>query len=88
MTNSEKETPQNISAFICTQIQRLVPSEKSLSEKTDITTDVSIDSLGVMDLVFALEEEFDVSIPLNILTETRTIGDLASLVKKLQSERA
>lgn len=87
MTNLEKENLEHISAFICSQIQRLVPSAKSLSVKTDITTDIAIDSLAIMDLVFTLEEEFDISIPLNALTEIRTIGDFSNLVGKLKNER-
>ncbi|MBX9726384.1 MAG: acyl carrier protein, partial [Rickettsiales bacterium] len=45
------------------------------------TTDLHVDSLAVMELVFALEERFDVSIPLNELGDIRTIGQIAQLVE-------
>jgi acyl carrier protein len=33
-----------------------------------------------MDLLFALEERYDVSIPLNELDDVRTVGQLADVV--------
>lgn len=85
MTSTEKESVEYISEFICAQIKKLVPSAGPLSAETDITTDIVIDSLAIMNLVFTLEEEFDISIPLGSLTDIRTIGDFANLVKKLKN---
>jgi acyl carrier protein len=37
-----------------------------------------------MDLMMELEERFDVSIPLNLLPEVRTVGDLVNTVRQLK----
>jgi len=37
-----------------------------------------------MDLMMELEEKFDVSIPLNLLPEVRTVGDLTATIRKLK----
>ena len=52
-----------------------------LSATTDISTDLNIDSVTVMDFVMEVEDHFDVEIPLNVLSETRTVGDLAKVVE-------
>lgn len=51
-----------------------------LSADTDISADLNIDSVTVMDFVMEVEDRYDIEIPLNILSETRTISDLAKVV--------
>ena len=48
-----------------------------LSEQTRIIGDVGLDSMQVMELVMQIEDDFDVSVPLNILPDVNTIGDFA-----------
>ena len=53
-----------------------------ITENTGITSELGLDSLKVMDLVVAVEDEFDISVPINALAEVRTVGDFASLIQK------
>lgn len=66
---------------IFSELQKVNDENIPLTEATDITTDLHVDSLAVMELVFALEERFNVSIPLNELGDIRTIGQIAQLVE-------
>lgn len=68
---------------ICEELETFNTQEITLSQTTDITTDLNIDSVAVMDLLFALEERYDISIPLNELDEVHTIGQLAGVVAPL-----
>jgi acyl carrier protein len=52
-----------------------------LKPETDISADLSIDSVTVMDFVMEVEDHFDIEIPLNILSETRTMNDLVKVVE-------
>ena len=52
-----------------------------LTPETDISGDLNIDSVAVMDFVMEVEDRFDIDIPLNILSDTRTISDLVGVVK-------
>jgi acyl carrier protein len=73
--------------FYRTIVTALEPFRKGSTEitpETDISQDLNLDSLAVMDLMMELEEKFDVSIPLNLLPEVRTVGDLAATVRKLK----
>ena len=76
-----------IVSFICDELEKVNPDNISLSADTDMTTDLNVDSLAVMDLMFAIEERFDVSIALNELSDIRKISELADLVFKAAEKR-
>lgn len=54
---------------------------KALSEATDIPAELNIDSVGVLDFIMEVEDHFDVEIPMNVVANIRTIGELAAYVK-------
>ena len=56
---------------------------QTLSEETELVADLNLDSLKVMELLLELEERFDISIPLNIVSDVRTIGDFARQIEQL-----
>lgn len=76
-------TYDDILDAVCVELSKVDTIGIDLNENTDITTDLNIDSVAVMDLLFALEERYDISVPLNELGEVRTIGQLARLVQQL-----
>ena len=57
-----------------------------LNEETDLTADLGLDSLKIMELLATVEDSFDISIPLNILPDMRTIKDFAEQLQQLLSE--
>ena len=54
---------------------------KALSEATDIPAELNIDSVGVLDFIMEVEDHFDIEIPMNVVSEIRTIGELADYVQ-------
>jgi acyl carrier protein len=67
---------------ICRLLSPFNSAGKTLAADTDISSDLNIDSMAVMDFVMEVEDHFDIEIPLNVVSETRTIGDLAAVVEK------
>ena len=65
---------------ICKLLEPFNLNGIKLTSDTDISTDLNIDSVTVMDFVMEVEDHFDIEIPLNLLSETRSIGDLAKVV--------
>jgi acyl carrier protein len=53
---------------------------KTLAAETDIPAELNIDSVGVLDFIMEVEDHFDIEIPMNVVSETRTVGDLARYV--------
>jgi acyl carrier protein len=57
--------------------------ETPITRDTDITADLDLDSLAVMNLLMQVEEKYDISIPLNLIPEIRTVGDLVKVIEQL-----
>ena len=55
----------------------------ALTETTTFSGDLEMDSLTVMDLVANIEDEWDIVLPLNMLPELETIGQVADAVARL-----
>jgi acyl carrier protein len=54
-----------------------------LNEDSELVTELGLTSLQVMELIEQIEDHFDISVPLNILPDIRTIGDLARQLERL-----
>ena len=63
-------------------LQRQNPAGKPIEPGTDLTADLNIDSVAAMDLVMEVEERFGVDIPINLLPDLVTVGDLEDLVRR------
>lgn len=59
----------------------------SLTADTMFSKDLELDSLTVMDLVAAIEDEFDIVLPLNLLPELQTIQQVAEAVMKIRQKQ-
>jgi acyl carrier protein len=60
---------------------------QSLSEDTELLSDLGLDSMKVMQLLLETEERFDISIPLNIIPNVRTARDFARQIEQLTEQR-
>ncbi len=67
-------------------IKPSVKDGRQLEEDTDLVADLGLDSLKVMTLVEEVEDQFDISIPLNVLANVRTIKDFALQLQQLTEE--
>jgi acyl carrier protein len=74
---------QSILKKIYELLNPLVEEGTSIQEETDFISDLGFDSLKVMKLVEQVEDHYDISIPLNILPDVRTIKDFALQLEKL-----
>ncbi|MGE4062559.1 MAG: acyl carrier protein [Rhodospirillaceae bacterium] len=54
-----------------------------LKPETRFTEDLNFDSLVVMEFVAVVEDEFDISVPLNILPDVATVNDLGLAIEKI-----
>jgi acyl carrier protein len=66
---------------ICRLLSPHNPKNIALSADTDIPAELNIDSVGVLDFIMEVEDTFDVEIPMNVVAETHTIGDLVKVVE-------
>ncbi len=67
-------------------LQKFDKTGKEINSSTDIAAELDLDSLAVMDVIMELEESMDISIPLNLIPDIRTVGDLAGTIGQLKEE--
>jgi acyl carrier protein len=77
---------EDILAQLYEAIRPFATDGLELKEHTDLVNDLDLDSMKVMNLVRAVEDSFDISIPLNILPDVRTVKDFALQLQKLTKE--
>ncbi len=68
-------------------LQEIMPEKKiQVRPELDLINDLNLDSLKIMELLEKLEDNYDISIPINILADVRSVGDLTRAVRKLTSD--
>lgn len=71
---------------ICVLMEPFNQKAISVTTETTFATDLELDSLSVMDLLAAIEDHFDVTVPLNILPDLETVGQVAEAIKNILEE--
>lgn len=61
--------------------EQLSVDESEIALETSFKDDIGADSLDLFELVMALEEEYDVEIPSDDLTELNTVEDVINYLK-------
>ena len=84
--NIALDYPQ-IVAELKAELSRVSQRRVEISEDTDLLSDLALDSLQVMNLLLEIEDKFDVSIPVNILPDVKTVRDLALQIGNLVREK-
>jgi len=67
-------------------LKQFVPEGQTINAETDLVADLGLDSLKVMKLVETVEDRFDISIPLNILPDVRTVSDFVLQIEKISED--
>ena len=53
-----------------------------ITPKTRLDNSLGISSLGLIQLICAIEDEFDIEIPNSAIKKFKTVGDVADFIKK------
>ena len=64
--------------------EQLDAKADDITEASNIQDDLGADSLDVVDLVMALEDEFDVEIPEDQVENIKTVGDIVKFIEDKQ----
>ena len=83
--NTDLESSAAIRAEIASVFEQLLGHPVKIDDRTDIVEDLGMDSLAVMNFVMAIEDYYDISIPLDRIAQIQTVGDLIKAVKELRS---
>ncbi len=70
-------------ARLSKQLEIITSENIKFDETTDLVEGLGLDSFKVLDLLLEVEDEFDISIPMNVLTDVRSVKDLAEKIHEL-----
>jgi acyl carrier protein len=77
---------ENILQALNQILKQFVPRGQAVNEDTDLVADLGLDSLKVMKIIESVEDCFDISIPLNVLPDVRTVKDFALQIQKINGD--
>ncbi len=77
---SNEELFQNIKQMI---VNQLGVDESIITMESSFVDDLNADSLDMVELVMAMEQEFDISIPDEVAERVATVGDAVEYIKGL-----
>jgi acyl carrier protein len=63
-------------------VDQLGVDENKITEKSSFVDDLGADSLDIVELIMAFEEEFDIEIPDEDAEKMKTIGDAVKYLSK------
>ena len=77
---------QQIFSELCRELATFTKERVEISEETELVGHLNLDSLQIMNLLLFIEDRFDISIPVNIIPDVRTVKDLATQIEKLVNQ--
>ena len=67
---------------LCTILEKYAPAEVELTPTTELSGDLNIDSVAAMDLIMEIEDKFGIDIPMNLVSDLRSLQDLVDVVRQ------
>jgi acyl carrier protein len=81
----------DVAAEVIKIIAKKVPGEPRELQAGDNLAELGLESLDAVEMIFDLEEKFDIQIPVNAnnaKAEFATVGDVVTAVEKIVAEKA
>ena len=81
MVSDYNETLQRL----CHHLRKFCEPDAEITPETDLINQLAIDSVKLLKLIMEVEDEFDISVPLNALADVQTVHELATLIHRIKS---
>lgn len=72
---------------VCGMLEPLNAKSVKLTRDTDLVADLEVDSVSVLDLVMDIEDYYNISIPVNTISETKTVGQLVDAIHAIKGQQ-
>lgn len=80
-TSSTDPVLDKITALLTPYNQKNIP----ISANTKIMADLEIDSVAIFDLVMEVEDTYDVTFPMETISDIETVGDLINTITTIKA---
>ena len=71
---------------ICELLKPYNPKNRTIEMNSGIMSDLEVDSTAVFDIIMGLEDHYDISIPMEMVSDIKTVGELSAAIVQLTSE--
>lgn len=78
-----KAAYNEILARLKVHLSTIAPEGVDFDESTELVEGLGLDSFKVLDLLMEIEDEFDISVPMNVLADVKTVKDLAERIQEI-----
>ncbi|SCY76102.1 acyl carrier protein [Nitrosospira sp. Nl5] len=72
---------------LCHHLKQFTGPDVEITPQTDLINQLAIDSVKLLNLIMEVEDEFDISVPLNALADVQTVHELANLIHQIKSAK-
>ena len=76
-------TDSEIFNKICELLKPYNPKNHPIENSSGIMSDLEVDSVAVFDVIMELEDHYDISIPMEMVSDIKTVGELVTAVRGL-----
>jgi acyl carrier protein len=74
---------QSVHDEIAAALSQVLNRQVEVQGSTKIVQDLGMDSLAVMNFIMAIEDRYDISIPLDRVAQVETVDDLTRAIQQL-----
>ena len=76
-------TDSEIYDKICELLKPYNPKNHPIENSSGIMSDLEVDSVAVFDVIMEREDHYDISIPMEMVSDIKTVGELVTAVRGL-----
>ena len=82
------DTASTVEKAVRAALASVRPDAAGIDGATDLTSELGLDSLQVMDMVMEIEDLLDVSVPVETLADARTLDQLCAGIVRLKERKS
>lgn len=82
------DTASTVEQVVRAALESVRPDAAGIAGGTDLTRELGLDSLQVMDMVMEIEDRLDISVPVEVLADARTLDQLCAGIVQITDRRA
>ena len=79
-------TREDVYDKTCELLKPYNPKSRPIEMSSGIMSDLEVDSTAVFDIIMGLEDHYDISIPMEMVSDIKTVGELTTAIIELKSK--
>lgn len=77
--------PETVISSVSVMLAPFNRNSVPLTRDTQIAQDLEVDSVAIFDIIMDVEDRYDVTFPMEAISEIKTIGELSDMIETLRS---